>query len=185
MRMCIAAGRSLWHLRTWQRCQASLAGPCLSGPAPQASLPPGSSSLAPGAGDRGGCGGPGRQRVAEPDLLRGGPLRLAPAVGPLVPLPPAQVRPQLSPRAQSIMSSRPQMPQQERQRLLHAAASPQQASGLAWPWSGGPHRAPCPACRYNYKLPRYNQMMNALTWMSHSQNLRRMAQEYVIDLCAP
>ena len=40
-------------------------------------------------------------------------------------------------------------------------------------------------CRYNYKLPRYNQMMNALTWMSHSQNLRRMAQEYVIDLCAP
>ena len=39
--------------------------------------------------------------------------------------------------------------------------------------------------RYNYKLPRYNQMMNALTWMSHSQNLRRMASEYVIDLCAP
>ena len=36
--------------------------------------------------------------------------------------------------------------------------------------------------RYNYKLPRYNQMMNALTWMSHAQNLKRVAREHVIDL---
>ena len=42
----------------------------------------------------------------------------------------------------------------------------------------------CPGCRYNIKVPRYSQMIAALTWMSHSQNLRRMAREYVIDLCA-
>lgn len=37
-------------------------------------------------------------------------------------------------------------------------------------------------CRFFNKLPRYNQMINALTWMSHAQNLRRMSQDYVIDL---
>lgn len=42
--------------------------------------------------------------------------------------------------------------------------------------------APPFCCRYNYKLPRYNQIINALTWMSHSQNLRRVAREHVIDL---
>ncbi|KAK9808186.1 hypothetical protein WJX73_006212 [Symbiochloris irregularis] len=41
---------------------------------------------------------------------------------------------------------------------------------------------PIPAFRYGYKLPRYNQIINALTWMSHSQNLRRVAREHVIDL---
>ena len=37
-------------------------------------------------------------------------------------------------------------------------------------------------CRFGYKLPRYNQIINALTWMSHAVALRRMAQDYVIDL---
>ena len=37
-------------------------------------------------------------------------------------------------------------------------------------------------CRYNIKVPRYSQMIAALTWMSHSQNLRRMAREHPIDL---
>ena len=41
---------------------------------------------------------------------------------------------------------------------------------------------PCPGCRYNIKVPRYSQMIAALTWMSHSQNLRRMAREHPIDL---
>ena len=36
--------------------------------------------------------------------------------------------------------------------------------------------------RYNIKMPRYNQIVNALTWMSHSQNLRRVAREHPIDL---
>ncbi len=40
---------------------------------------------------------------------------------------------------------------------------------------------PC-GCRYNIKMPRYNQIVNALTWMSHSQNLRRVAREHPIDL---
>ena len=31
-------------------------------------------------------------------------------------------------------------------------------------------------------MPRYSQMIAALTWMSHSQNLRRMAREHPIDL---
>jgi hypothetical protein len=31
-------------------------------------------------------------------------------------------------------------------------------------------------------MPRYNQIVNALTWMSHSQNLRRVAREHPIDL---
>ena len=37
-------------------------------------------------------------------------------------------------------------------------------------------------CRFGIKLPRYQQIVNALTWMSHSQTLRRVSQEYVIDL---
>ncbi|CAL8463928.1 g3463 [Coccomyxa elongata] len=41
---------------------------------------------------------------------------------------------------------------------------------------------PIPALRYNIKMPRYNQIVNALTWMSHSQNLRRVAREHPIDL---
>ena len=36
--------------------------------------------------------------------------------------------------------------------------------------------------RFNIKVPRYSQMIAALTWMSHSQNLRRMAREHPIDL---
>lgn len=36
--------------------------------------------------------------------------------------------------------------------------------------------------RFGIKLPRYQQIVNALTWMSHSQTLRRVSQEYVIDL---
>ncbi|KAK9814559.1 hypothetical protein WJX72_007850 [[Myrmecia] bisecta] len=41
---------------------------------------------------------------------------------------------------------------------------------------------PIPSLRYGYKLPRYNQIVNALTWMSHAQNLRRVSRDYVIDL---
>ena len=41
--------------------------------------------------------------------------------------------------------------------------------------------APC-VCRFGIKLPRYQQIVNALTWMSHSQTLRRVSREYVIDL---
>jgi len=37
-------------------------------------------------------------------------------------------------------------------------------------------------CRFGIKLPRYQQIVNALTWMSHSQTLRRVSREYVIDL---
>lgn len=40
----------------------------------------------------------------------------------------------------------------------------------------------CMAYRFGIKLPRYQQIVNALTWMSHSQTLRRVSQEYVIDL---
>jgi len=40
----------------------------------------------------------------------------------------------------------------------------------------------CVDHRFGYKLPRYNQIINALTWMSHAVALRRMAQDYVIDL---
>ena len=40
----------------------------------------------------------------------------------------------------------------------------------------------CPGRRFNIKVPRYSQMIAALTWMSHSQNLRRMAREHPIDL---
>ena len=36
--------------------------------------------------------------------------------------------------------------------------------------------------RFGIKLPRYQQIVNALTWMSHSQTLRRVSREYVIDL---
>ena len=36
--------------------------------------------------------------------------------------------------------------------------------------------------RFGIKLPRYNQIVNALTWMSHSQALKRMSRDYVIDL---
>ena len=48
----------------------------------------------------------------------------------------------------------------------------------ALPWG----ETRCPGCRYNIKVPRYSQMIAALTWMSHSQNLRRMAREHPIDL---
>lgn len=40
----------------------------------------------------------------------------------------------------------------------------------------------CTYCRFGIKLPRYQQIVNALTWMSHSQTLRRVSREYVIDL---
>lgn len=36
--------------------------------------------------------------------------------------------------------------------------------------------------RYGIKLPRYQQIINHLTWMSHSQNLKRVSREHVIDL---
>lgn len=38
------------------------------------------------------------------------------------------------------------------------------------------------SCRFGIKLPRYQQIVNALTWMSHSQTLRRVSREFVIDL---
>ncbi|DBB17173.1 TPA: hypothetical protein ACH3X3_014241 [Trebouxia sp. C0006] len=41
---------------------------------------------------------------------------------------------------------------------------------------------PIPRFRFGIKLPRYQQIVNALTWMSHSQTLRRVSREYVIDL---
>ncbi|EIE18912.1 patatin-domain-containing protein, partial [Coccomyxa subellipsoidea C-169] len=45
---------------------------------------------------------------------------------------------------------------------------------------------PIPALRCaslsDTSMPRYNQIVNALTWMSHSQNLRRVAREHPIDL---
>lgn len=41
---------------------------------------------------------------------------------------------------------------------------------------------PFPRLRFGIKLPRYNQIVNALTWMSHSQALKRMSRDYVIDL---
>ncbi|KAL6769235.1 hypothetical protein ACKKBG_A18025 [Auxenochlorella protothecoides x Auxenochlorella symbiontica] len=41
---------------------------------------------------------------------------------------------------------------------------------------------PVEAWRYNVRIPRYSQLMNSLTWMSHQQTLRRVSQEYVIDL---
>ena len=36
--------------------------------------------------------------------------------------------------------------------------------------------------RYGLKLPRYQQILNTLTWMSHTQNLKRVSREHVIDL---
>lgn len=30
--------------------------------------------------------------------------------------------------------------------------------------------------------PRYREMINALSWIAHSQNLRRMCQDYKVDL---
>ena len=36
--------------------------------------------------------------------------------------------------------------------------------------------------RYGFKIPRYQQIINHLTWMSHSQNLKRVSREHVIDL---
>lgn len=40
----------------------------------------------------------------------------------------------------------------------------------------------CVLGRYGFKLPRYQQIINHLTWMSHAQNLRRVSREHVIDL---
>lgn len=31
-------------------------------------------------------------------------------------------------------------------------------------------------------MPKYQQIISALTWMSHAQNLRRVAAEHTIDL---
>jgi hypothetical protein len=39
-----------------------------------------------------------------------------------------------------------------------------------------------PSWRYNTRVPGYAQLLNALTWMGHAQNLRRVAEDYVIDL---
>ena len=41
---------------------------------------------------------------------------------------------------------------------------------------------PVKAWRYNVRIPRYSQLVNSLTWMSHQQNLRRVSQKYLIDL---
>jgi hypothetical protein len=31
-------------------------------------------------------------------------------------------------------------------------------------------------------VPRYRELVNALSWIAHSQNLRRMCQDYRVDL---
>jgi len=41
---------------------------------------------------------------------------------------------------------------------------------------------PARARRFNIRVPRYQQIISALTWMSHAQNLRRVAAEHTIDL---
>ena len=38
------------------------------------------------------------------------------------------------------------------------------------------------ARRFNIRVPKYQQIISALTWMSHAQNLRRVAAEHTIDL---
>lgn len=34
----------------------------------------------------------------------------------------------------------------------------------------------------NISHPRYREMINALSWIAHSQNLRRITQDYKVDL---
>ena len=41
---------------------------------------------------------------------------------------------------------------------------------------------PIPSWRFNVRVPGYAAVMNTLTWLSHLQNLRRMAAEHSIDL---
>lgn len=41
---------------------------------------------------------------------------------------------------------------------------------------------PVPQWRFGTKAPRYRELVNALSWMSHSQNLRRILQDHVVDL---
>jgi lysophospholipid hydrolase len=41
---------------------------------------------------------------------------------------------------------------------------------------------PFPNLRYGTKAPKYQELINALSWMSHSQNLRRILEDHVVDL---
>lgn len=41
---------------------------------------------------------------------------------------------------------------------------------------------PVPAWRTHMRLPRYSQIINQLTWMTHAHTLRRVAAEHAIDL---
>lgn len=41
---------------------------------------------------------------------------------------------------------------------------------------------PVPSLRFGKAAPRYRELVNALSWIAHSQNLRRMCQDYRVDL---
>jgi hypothetical protein len=41
---------------------------------------------------------------------------------------------------------------------------------------------PVPSLRFGGTVPRYNELVNTLSWIAHSQNLRRMCQDYRVDL---
>jgi hypothetical protein len=41
---------------------------------------------------------------------------------------------------------------------------------------------PVPSLRFGGPTPRYRELVNALSWIAHSQNLRRMCQNYRVDL---
>jgi len=41
---------------------------------------------------------------------------------------------------------------------------------------------PVPSWRYGTRMPRYSQIINQLTWMTHAHNLRRVSEDYRIDL---
>ena len=41
---------------------------------------------------------------------------------------------------------------------------------------------PIPSLRFGGAVPRYRELVNALSWIAHSQNLRRMCQDYRVDL---
>ena len=41
---------------------------------------------------------------------------------------------------------------------------------------------PVPSLRFGAQMPKYSQLINQLTWMSHSVNLKRASEDYYIDL---
>lgn len=41
---------------------------------------------------------------------------------------------------------------------------------------------PVPGWRFGVRMPRYSQIINQLTWMTHAHNLRRVSEDYRIDL---